>query len=597
MLNDSTLKKPLDFLLAVFILSYVSVTHADTISNSTGAALIQQACQMGNDDAKNGRVMDSTGISLKNANGKYIELETRIRNEYEKCFRANNSLDVNAPVISIEGSHRESKPVTSKKVQSPIPMADTGEVSMNLVDVLDIKLPPYTSYTPFAWFHDWMSVLQEAPGHYTREMKRAENLRRRFKKDCQAAYTIDKTDRVLVQRWCNVGEWKDYKLAASALYDDLFKKQLEEMQVQIGYSELAYSKNRDRDVKNAFDRAKGEALDYKMAIIEETKVLPYLSGINIALSNSKAVNMAIKNLDTQLVSERKREYLAELKIIEQKRIEEEKKQLQQQKHERLLKQKKQAESLLEGACNKGREDAKNLKKLQPDQFKHQAERLEMLDKPDEKIAGRFTECYDAQLISLTCKKAGDDYMNCRDDGPPVELMSLASNNQTAEPLKAEYKKCQQERKDLYIKSKVDKEISRKKILRYAEIYREKGGYFINDYTDCVASLISAANKSHDKLQFMGLSENDLRSCENISSVLEKYANQRCSCNYGVVIERLNINQIPELSDDIIALIKLSHSDNVDNPISQPGGKKFMDSLIYPDEAVEMLKKIAVECAM
>ena len=62
--------------------------------------LITRACQMGRDDAKAGKVMDSMGISLKNAGSKYIELEKIIRKEYRRCYAENNTTITNAATTS-----------------------------------------------------------------------------------------------------------------------------------------------------------------------------------------------------------------------------------------------------------------------------------------------------------------------------------------------------------------------------------------------------------------------------------------------------------------------------------------------------------------
>ena len=589
--------KSVTFLLAVFITAPMPVTQADTTPNSKNAALFKQACQMGSEDAKRGNVMYSSGISLKNASGNYLDLETRIRKEYEKCYREYISIVANTPVSSIESNHSDINSSTSTKEQSTMKIVDSGDNSKNQFDSQEVKLPPYNSVTPFAWFHDWIAVVEDVPERYAAEKKRAADLKNEFITSCQKVYSVGQNDDALIKHWCVVTGWKDFALKRSALRDDSFEKQLEQMKQQIGLSEESYKKFADRDVKNAFDRTKGVSLNYKMENIEETKVLPYLHGISVALANIKATKIAMKSLDPQLVAERKRDYLAELEMIEKKRIEEEKKQLQRKKHERYLKQKSEADNLTEVACKRGKEDALNLKKLQPDQYKSQAEKLDTIDGLVELIAARYTDCYDTKLLSLTCIKAGDDYMKCVDDGPPEKFMSLSSKNKTVDALKEQYKKCQKERKDLYVRTKIEKEKTHKKLVMYSEIYRERGGYFINDYNECVASLISATNKIPDKLQFIGLSDNDVRSCENISSVLEKYASQSCSCKYGVVVDTLNKNQFTEFSDDILTLIKLSHSDIENNHISKSDGKKFKDSLVYPDEAVEILKKITSECAM
>ena len=575
----------------------MSVSYANTNPESIYAELIKQGCQIGIDDAENGRVMDSTIIKLKNASDKSFDLESRIRKEYEKCYSENNSINENTPVSSIDSGNSDNEAITVEEEKPTIIKPKKEKDSTKRIDDFEVKLPPKTSAQPFAWFHDWMSAVKQAPARYTREKKHAEGLRQEFIKSCQKAYLIDQNDSALIKRWCIISGWEDFKSDLSASYDDPFKNQLEQMQVQIGYSELSFSKDGDREVKNAFDRTKGEALDYKMTIIEETKVLPYISGINVALENIKAINIAMESLDEKVISERKSEYLAELKLREKKRIAEEKKRLQQLQHQRYLTQKKQADKLSDIACNKAREDAINLKKLQPDQYKSEATVLDLIDGVEKLIAARFTDCYDAQLLSLTCEKAGEDYMKCVDEGPADKHISLASKKISVDAFKAQYKKCQNDRKDLYVSEKIKKERTHRKILSYSEIYRDKGGYFINDYNECVTSLISATNKIPDKLQFLGLSVNEVRSCENISKVLEKYASRSCACSYGVVVETLNNNQFTELSEDILTLIKLSHSDIENNQVSKSDGKKFFDSLVYPEQAVEVLNKISSECVM
>ena len=93
--------KPVNFLLAALIMASMPVSQAGTVPDSKNMTLIQQACQMGNDDAEKGRIMNSSGISLKNANGNYSELEAQIRNEYEKCYSDNNLVVANTPISTI----------------------------------------------------------------------------------------------------------------------------------------------------------------------------------------------------------------------------------------------------------------------------------------------------------------------------------------------------------------------------------------------------------------------------------------------------------------------------------------------------------------
>jgi|GEM_PF-2561518 len=589
--------KPVNFLLAALIMTSMPASQAGTIPDSKNIALIQQACQMGRDDAEKGRIMYSSGVSLKNANGKYSELEARIRNEYEKCYSDYNSVVADTPVSTIESKHSDSKSSTITTEKPTIPMVDSGEYSNNQLDDLEVKLPPHTSDAPFTWFYDWVAVVEETPDRYSTGKKRAANLRSEFIRSCQKVYSVGQNDDALIKRWCTVTGWKEFTLKRSALRDETFKKQLEQMKQQIRFSEESYRKFADRDVNNAFDRTKAVSLNYTMQNIEETKVLPYFSGISVALANIKATKIAMKNLDPQVVAERRKVYLDEIEMREKKRLEEEKKRLQRKKHERYLIQKSQADNLTEVACNKGKEDSENLKKLQPDQFESQAIMLDMIDGLDKLIIARYTECYDTQLLSLTCKKAGADYMQCRYDGAPFQYASLASKNKATEVFQARYKKCYKQRKELYKKENIERNKAKKNILKYSEIYMERGGYFINDYNECVASLISAANNITNILQFLGLSNGDVRSCENLSSLLEESAMQSCSCNYGVVIDTLNENIFTEFSDDIFALIKFSHSKIDNNKNSQYDGKGFKGPLVHPDEAIELFRKIGSACAI
>ncbi|MDX2476411.1 MAG: hypothetical protein QNL05_03520, partial [Gammaproteobacteria bacterium] len=149
--------KPVNFLLAALIMTSMPASQAGTIPDSKNIALIQQACQMGRDDAEKGRIMYSSGVSLKNANGKYSELEARIRKEYEKCYSDYNSVVANAPVSTIESKHSDSKSSTIKTEKPTMPMVDSGEYSNNQLDGLEVKLPPHTSDAPFTWFYDWVA--------------------------------------------------------------------------------------------------------------------------------------------------------------------------------------------------------------------------------------------------------------------------------------------------------------------------------------------------------------------------------------------------------------------------------------------------------
>jgi hypothetical protein len=551
------------------------------------AALIQQGCQMGRDDAKSGKSMDSAGISLKSSGDKYIELEALIRKEYEKCYTKNNLTTSSSPISSTENnsSGSETATVTAEEITKI-------EVNNNS----ELKLPPGTSEKPFAWFYDWVSVVDEAPNRYITEKKRAEEFRERFNESCQNAHLIRQNDKTLIDRWCNITGWKEFKLDSSALRDDQFKKQLEKMKKQIGYSEEAFRKYGERDVRNAFDRTKGSSFNYQMKNIEQQNVLPYLSGVSVALGNIKATNVAMGDLDEQIVAKRKKEYLAELGMIKKKRIEEKKKQNQSEKDELYLKQKPQADVLIEDICNLGKEDAQNLKVPLPDQYKSQAEVLDMIDGIEEYIATRYTECYDAELISLTCFEAGEDYMRCRNEGPPSEYVSLASNNMSIHDFDAEYEKCHAERKDLYAREKTERENASKNIQKYIDIYRKRGGYFINDYNECVDSIITVTKRLSRKMRSTVLSKSDLRSCEVESSLIEKYATTSCSCKYGVVVDTLSEHEFTEYSDDVLALIKSSHSKLGNKKSSRPDEVSLKNSLRHPDASTALFKKIGLECA-
>ncbi|MEA1890733.1 MAG: hypothetical protein U9N50_13275 [Pseudomonadota bacterium] len=583
------------FAILLFVPIMISDSNAAEVLNQHNM-LIKQGCQMGRDDAKSGKTMDSGGISLKNAGSKYIELEALIRKEYEKCYRRNNSTISSTPIPSIDNNNSGSKAAAFTPEEITRRKVNNKEYSKNNHDVSGLKLPPHTSEKPFAWFHDWISVVEEVPGRYATEKKRAEDLRVRFNKSCQNAYLVSKNDEALIARWCNITGWKEFNLDSFALWDDQFKRQLEQMKGQIGYSEEAFSTYGERDVKNAFDRTKGAPFDYQMSNIERQMILPYLSGVSIALANIKATNNAMRELDEQLVAKRKKGYLAELEMIKKRRIEEEKNRVQRENQELYLKQKTQADMLIEDVCKSGKEDAVNLKKLQPNQYASKAKMLDKIDGLEEYIATRYTECYDTELISLTCKKAGEDFMNCRNEEPPSKYVSLASNNKTIHDFQAEYKKCHEERKELYAKAKIEREKLPKNIIKYTEIYRERGGYFINDYNECVASSITATKKLSRKMRLAVLSNSDVRSCEDESRLLKKYAAQSCSCKYGVVVDTLNENEISEFSEDILALIKFSHSNIGNNKSSKVDGKGFKNSLRHPVESTELFKKIGSACA-
>ena len=557
--------------------------------------LITQACQMGSDDANAGKIMDSTEISLKNAGSKYIELEELIRKEYEKCYTEINTAISNSSTTSIHDNNNFRKVATVSAEEISRRKVKKDGFSTNSNAESKLKLPPHTSAKPFAWFNDWIAVVEEAPERYAIEKNRAEKLRVEFNKKCQHAYLVRQNDESLIKRWCKITGWKEFNLDSDASHDDLFKSQLDQMKQQVEYSELAYRKHGDRDVKNAFDRSKGASLDYKMSNIEQQKVLPYLSGVNVALANIKAINSAMSELEQKVVDDRKRQYVAELVMKEERRIEEENKRIQRKNHERYLKQKKQADKMIEVACSKGKEDAVNLINLQPNLYKTEAKKFDLIEGLEEYIVSRYTECYDTELVSLTCKKAAEDYMNCRTEEIPSKYVSLASKNMTINDFREQYKKCYEERKELYVNEKNKKEKLSKNILKYSKIYWERGDYFINDFNKCVAS-IKTSNNPNSK-QYAGLSNNDLRSCEDKSRLLDKYASQSCSCSYGVVVDALDEIEFSEFSNDILALIKFSHSNLVDNKLSESIGKNLKKSLRHPLESIDLFKKIGYECAL
>ena len=369
------------------------------------------------------------------------------------------------------------------------------------------------------------------------------------------------------------------------------------MKNQVGHSEEAFSKYGERDVKNAFDRTKGPSFSYQMENIEQQKVLPYLSGINVALGNIKVTNVAMGELADELVAKRKTEYLAGLAMIKKKRIEEKKKQIQSENKELYLKQKAEADVLLKDACSSGKEDALNLMVLKSDQYNSQAKLLNMIDGLEEQVASRYTECYDAALLSLTCIKAGEDFMKCRNVGAPSKYVSLASNTKAIHTFQSEYKKCYELRNKLYIKEKIEREKTSKNSLKYTDIYRKGGGYFINDYNECVDSFINAANNLAPKVRLSMLSNSGARLCEDESSLIEKYASKSCSCSYGVVVETLSDSKFTEFSSDVLALIKFSHTNIGSDKFSKQDGKSYKKSLNNPDASFSLFKKIELECAM
>jgi hypothetical protein len=557
--------------------------------------LITQACQMGRADAKAGKVMDSMGISLNNAGSEHIKLVEIIMKEYKKCYTENKITRSHPSVSSIDNKKNFRKVAAVSQQEMPRKKAKKDNYSSDSYGETEFKLPPNTSEKPFAWFHDWISVVEEAPDVYAKEKKRAEDLRQEFNKRCQQAYLVRETDQSLIKRWCKISGWRDFKVDSNALHDDLFNSQLEQMKQQVGYSELAYRKHGERDVKNAFDRSKGASLDYKMSNIEQRKVLPYLSGASIALANIKTINSAMSELDQNIVAERKRQYVAELVKQEEKRIKEENKRIQKENHKRYLKQKTQADKLIESACSKGREDALNQKKLQPNQYQSQAQKLYLIDGLEGYITSRYTECYDTELISLTCKKAAEDYMSCRIEEIPSTYVSLASNKMIANDLQQQYKNCYEERKELYTNKKIKVEKRSKNILKYSEIYWDRGDYFINDYNKCVASITTSKNPH--RMEYTGLADIDIRSCEDKSRLLEKYASQNCSCSYGVVIDALDEIEYSEFSEDILALIKFSHSNTGSKQLAESVGKELKKSLRRPLESIDLFKKIGDECTL
>ena len=539
--------------------------------------------------------MDPTGISLKNSGDKYIELEKLIRKEYEKCYTKNKSTIISAPISSNDSNDSGSKAAVVTKEETTKLKITNEQYPTNINDNLELKLPPDTSEKPFAWFYDWVTVVEESPGRYAADKKRAEDLRGGFNERCQNAYSNSQKDKALIDRWCNITEWKEFKLDSSALHDDEFKKRLEKMKKQIGYSEAAYNKYGERDVKNAFDRSKGSSFNYQMKNVEQKKVLPYFSGVSVALGNIKAANIAMRGLDEQIVAKRIKEYQAELGMKKKKRIEEKKKQVQREKDKLYSKQKPLADAMIEDICNLAKEDAVNLREALPGQYKAQAEKLDLIDGLEEVIAEKYAKCYDAELISLTCNAAAEDYMRCRNVGPPSKYVSLASSKKTIHDFKAEYKKCHEGRKRLYAREKNKREKSSKNILKYIEIYRERGGYFINDYNECVDSIISVTKKLSRKKRLAVISNSDVRSCEDESSLLDKYATNSCSCNYGVVVDTLSESRFTEFSDDILALIKSSHSNIGNKKASRIDKVGLKNSLLHPEASTALFTKIGLEC--
>jgi hypothetical protein len=587
---------------AVLLISPIMISYANaTELVNKHAALIEQGCQMGKEDAKSGKIMDSTGISLKSSGNKFIELEALIRKEYENCYLKNSatvsdSTTSNTPIpSSIDNNSVSESPTPAAEEMTKKRLVKEGGSDVK-DDTSELKIPPGTSEEPFAWFYEWVSVIEEAPGRYITEKKRAEDLRERFNESCQKAYLINQNDKTLIDRWCKITGWKEFKLDNSALRDEQFKKQLEKMKNQIGYSEEAFSIYGKRDVRNAFDRTKGSSFNYQMNNLEQQKVLPYLSGVSVALGNIKITNIAMEGLDEQVVAKRKKEYLAELEMAKKKRIGEKKKQVKREREERYLKQKTQVDKLIADSCNMGKEDAVSLRALLPNQYKSQAKMFDMINGLEERLAARYTKCYDAELISLTCIQAGEDYLNCRNEGPPSKYVNLASSNMTIHDFKAEYKKCHKERKELYAREKIEREKSSKNILKYIEIYREKGGYFINDYNECVDSMTKATNKLSRNTRVTVLLNSDVRLCEDDSSLLGKYASRSCSCSYGVVVDTLSEHEFTEFSDDILALIKSSHSKLGNKKASGVDEVSLRNSLRYPDASTALFKKIGFECA-
>ena len=90
----------------IFLIASVQVSYASANELSKNhAALLMQGCQMGIDDLKSGKSMDSSGISLKDPGGKYNKLEALIRQEYEKCYIENSPIgEITQPPVIESGS-------------------------------------------------------------------------------------------------------------------------------------------------------------------------------------------------------------------------------------------------------------------------------------------------------------------------------------------------------------------------------------------------------------------------------------------------------------------------------------------------------------
>ena len=107
---------------AIILIAPVLNSNANaTETVNKHAALIEQGCQMGREDAISGNIMDSSSISLKKSGDKYIELQALIRKEYEKCYLKNNS--------TVSGSTITNTPIppsveTNSVSKRPAPVAE-----------------------------------------------------------------------------------------------------------------------------------------------------------------------------------------------------------------------------------------------------------------------------------------------------------------------------------------------------------------------------------------------------------------------------------------------------------------------------------------
>ena len=133
------------------IILIVPILTADAEANEVVTRhylLIAQACQMGRDDAKAGKIMDSTEISLKNSGSKYIELEALITKEYEKCYTEINRSITNSSIASIDNKNNFRKEATVSAGEiSPRKIKKDG-FSTNSLAESELKLPQHTSEKP-----------------------------------------------------------------------------------------------------------------------------------------------------------------------------------------------------------------------------------------------------------------------------------------------------------------------------------------------------------------------------------------------------------------------------------------------------------------